>query len=308
MVFIFPRMRLSNSMRSRYRYLYLLFTARLSLLNAMLKLLVVFTLCLLGPSASAGHPNPLDDDRSSLLLIKQKLGSLPAWNCTSSPCDWPQVNCTEHAAVVGLELRNATITEEILGWICGLPNLTDLRISDSHIPGGLLHILNHCPKLRKLHLPTNSLTGTIPGDVGRRLPHLEDLDLSSNFFSGDIPETFSNMRNLKLLNLARNKLNGTIPQGLLESKNLTHLLLSNNGLSGHIPSSVGAVQLKEIDLSHNFLTGPIPEGFSKLQNLTSFRLSMNQLSGRIPTNLTQIPSLQIFKVNGNNFTGGFPIP
>jgi hypothetical protein len=85
------------------------------------------------------------------------------------------------------------------------------------------------------------------------------IDLSSNRFVGEIPESIGNLNGVQLLNL------------------------SNNALTGHISSSLGNLtKLETLDLSQNMLLGEIPQQLIQLIFLAVFNVSHNNLMGPIP--------------------------
>uniref|UniRef100_A0A0A0K946 Uncharacterized protein n=2 Tax=Cucumis sativus TaxID=3659 RepID=A0A0A0K946_CUCSA len=90
---------------------------------------------------------------------------------------------------------------------------------------------------------------------------LKTIDLSSNDFSGEIPEEIGMLRSLIGLNLSHNKLTGRIPTSIGNLNNLEWLDLSSNQLLGSIPPQLVALTfLSCLNLSQNQLSGPIPEG------------------------------------------------
>ena len=87
------------------------------------------------------------------------------------------------------------------------------------------------------------------------------IDLSSNKFYGEIPESIGNPKGLQALNLSNNALTGPIPASLANLTLLEALDLSQNKLSREIPQQlVQLTFLAYFNVSHNHLTGPIPQG------------------------------------------------
>ncbi|KAJ6977044.1 hypothetical protein NC653_029049 [Populus alba x Populus x berolinensis] len=90
---------------------------------------------------------------------------------------------------------------------------------------------------------------------------LRVLDLSSNSFTGEIPNLIGKLKGLQQLNLSHNYLTGYIQSSLGTLTNLESLDLSSNLLTGRIPIQlVDLTFLQVLDLSHNQLEGPIPKG------------------------------------------------
>ncbi|XP_031371956.1 receptor-like protein 9DC3 [Punica granatum] len=109
------------------------------------------------------------------------------------------------------------------------------------------------------------------------------IDLSRNFFGGDIPKLIGDLKLLKGLNL------------------------SHNNLTGKVPSSVGNLtNLEWLDLSSNKLNGQIPKGLADLTMLTWLNLSDNHLEGLIP----QGRQFDTFNhpFDGNPRLCGYPLP
>ncbi|GJY76524.1 leucine-rich repeat-containing protein [Tanacetum coccineum] len=110
------------------------------------------------------------------------------------------------------------------------------------------------------------------------------VDLSSNRFDGEIPNTIGNLTSLIVLNLSHNSFTGRIPHAL-----------------GNL------IEIESLDLSSNQLTGDIPENLAKITTLAVLNLSQNDLMGRIPNG----PQFSTFE--GNSFGGnpklcGTPLP
>ncbi|XP_022744345.1 receptor-like protein 12 isoform X2 [Durio zibethinus] len=88
------------------------------------------------------------------------------------------------------------------------------------------------------------------------------IDLSSNRFDGEIPESIWSLKELHLLNFSNNILVGRIPSAIAKLTNLEALDLSQNKLAGRIPweLSTQLTFLAVLSVSHNHLSGPIPQG------------------------------------------------
>ncbi len=85
------------------------------------------------------------------------------------------------------------------------------------------------------------------------------------------------------IDLSRNNLTGEIPESLTNLLLLFTLNLSWNHLTGKIPKNIGALhRLETLDLSSYHLSGPIPPTMSSLNFLSHLNLSYNNLFGKIP--------------------------
>lgn len=88
-----------------------------------------------------------------------------------------------------------------------------------------------------------------------------NIDFSSNYLTGKIPEEITSLAGLVNMNLSRNQLNGEVPDKIGAMQSLESLDLSNNNLLGEIPSSISNLTyLSILDLSNNNMTGRIPSG------------------------------------------------
>ncbi|CAN1139215.1 Leucine-rich repeat receptor-like protein kinase PXC2, partial [Linum perenne] len=63
---------------------------------------------------------------------------------------------------------------------------------------------------------------------------LEELDLSNNNFTGNLPFSIGNLTRVLELKLARNYLQGEIPSTIADCERLITVVFSHNNLSGAI--------------------------------------------------------------------------
>ncbi len=113
--------------------------------------------------------------------------------------------------------------------------------------------------------------------------YVVQISLPGASLHGCLPEELGNLTELRRLNLDSNEITGNIPETFAQLKKMEVLSLCGNRLQGSIPSFLGSfTNLKELWLHDNYFTGSIPETFVNLKNLTDLRLVMNLLSGTIP--------------------------
>ncbi|KAI4316082.1 hypothetical protein L6164_024098 [Bauhinia variegata] len=279
------------------------------------------------------NSQPTSTEQEILLEIKQQLGDPPSigsWNASSSPCHWPEINCTE-GTVTAIQLSGKNINRVLPATICDLKNLAYLDVSNNDIPGEFPTSLYNCSNLQILYLSQNYFVGPIPDDIDR-LKTLRYIDLGGNNFSGDIPAAIGKLTELQRLLLYRNEFNGTFPKEIGDLSNLEILGMAYNrkfvpmaippefgklkklrtiwmtwcNLIGEIPQSFSNLtNLELMDLSANNLTGNIPSSLFSLRNLTSLFLYQNKLSGELPTSIQALNLTQI-DLAMNNLTGMIP--
>ena len=79
-------------------------------------------------------------------------------------------------------------------------------------------------RVTKAELPSKSLTGTIPAELGA-LFKLTHLDLSTNSLTGKIPPVLGELTDLEVLHLAGNSLTGCVPAALRDVRDNDHATL-----------------------------------------------------------------------------------
>ncbi|XVE70986.1 hypothetical protein DITRI_Ditri10aG0113800 [Diplodiscus trichospermus] len=296
-----------------------------------IRLSCLFLLFFISTPVKVIFSQDINTERTVLLNFKQQLGnppSLGSWNSSSSPCDWPEINCTANS-VTEVHLPDKNITVSIPPTICDLKNLTVLDLYNNSIPGEFPALYN-CSKLQTLSLSQNYFFGPIPDDI-YRLSTLLYLDISANSFSDNIPPSIGRLSELQTLYIHQNLFNGTFPKEIGELRNLKilgmayndfvpmripqefgqlrklqFLWMEQNNLIGEIPEIFNNLSsLGHLDLSMNNLKGPIPSGLFSLENLTLLYLYNNHLSGEIPKTIVALNLVEI-DLSRNNLTGSVP--
>ncbi|XP_059657129.1 receptor-like protein kinase HSL1 [Cornus florida] len=250
-------------------------------------------------------------DLTVLLKLKQQWGDPPliqSWNASSSPCDWPEIQCT-NGSVTGIILRDKNITKEIPATICDLQNLTEIDLSLNYIPGKFPTILYNCSNLRYLNLSQNYFAGSIPADIDR-ISTLRCLDIGANSFTGNIPPSIGRLPELQKLYLYQNEFNGTgtFPAEIGNLSNLEYLGMAyNNFVPSAIPPEFGKLKkLKFLWMRETNLIGEVPESFSNLSSLEHLDLTFNDLHGVIPPGLFLLKNLSIVYLYKNRLSGEIP--
>ncbi|KAL4334374.1 hypothetical protein GQ457_07G044860 [Hibiscus cannabinus] len=251
----------------------------------------------------------INPDRNVLLNLKQQLGNPPSiqsWTPSSSPCDWPEINCTANS-VTEVHLRDKNITVPIPPTICDLQNLTLLDLAYNYIPGEFPPLYN-CSKLQTLDLSQNYFVGPIPDEIDR-LSTLVYLDVGANNFSGNIPPSIGRLSNLQTLYMYQNLFNGTFPKEIGNLTNLEVLGMAYNEFSPmRIPQEFGLLtKLLYLWMTRTNLIGEIPESFSNLSSLQHLDLAGNNLEGSIPGRLFSLNLTHVYLYH-NNLSGEIPRP
>ena len=186
---------------------------------------------------------------------------------------------------------------------------TGANLFSQLLNGTLPPELQNLPALQTLLIQDNSLTGSIPTELGNlSTSGFTTLNLSGNSLTGSIPSELGNLTGLTSLNLSGNSLTGSIPTELGQLSNLTQLLLNNNSLSGPIPSEIGNLSaLRNLRLHWNSLSGPIPSEIGNLPNLDHLWLAHNRLSGEFPRWIKNLTGLRGWiTIQRNLLTGHIP--
>lgn len=131
-----------------------------------------------------------------------------------------------------LNISHSSLNGSIPSGITSLLNLTNLDLRENKLSGSIPAAVGNLWRLLELQLGGNQLSGYIP-----RMPLKLQiaLNLSSNLFDGELPDTFSGLQDLDVLDLSNNNFSGDIPDSLTKLPSLSQLILTNNQLSGVLP-------------------------------------------------------------------------
>ncbi|KAF5949969.1 hypothetical protein HYC85_011962, partial [Camellia sinensis] len=171
-----------------------------------------------------------------------------------------------------------------------------------------LFLLPSCPNpyVSSIDIFDNHLEGPIPTNIGLIFPNLLNLNMSRNLFEGYIPTTLGDMHSLEILDLSTNNFSGQIPEHLPTS--LGFLKLSNNNLYGQISLLfVNLTLLVYLYLDNNYFVQKIPNNMSFPRHLVSIGISNNLMSGKLPRWMRNMPYLIGITMFSINLEGPIPI-
>jgi hypothetical protein len=190
-----------------------------------------------------------------------------------------------------------------------IPTFQLFAVNGNFFHGPFPHWLCLGPQVVGIELSSNYFTGTIP-DCIRNLRDLEAFQIDYNHFSGDLSNVFAKSLNsvlfpwLQYISIGYNEFGGTIPEQIFHLQRLF---------------SFSAVQ----NCFHGSLSNEICNGISptiEYVNLAGLRTSLNcvrhsallpsyyadRMLGGIPSCLWNLPRLQSLYLSGNHFTGSIP--
>lgn len=236
--------------------------------------------------------------------------------------------------LVYLDLSQTRISDRIPDWFWNFSSsLGYLNLSHNQIHGKISYIPKFDSTSPEVYLASNQFTGPLPS----MSPNINALDLSNNFFSGnishflcdekdepnqleylnlegnllsrDIPNCWMSWNSLRIIALGSNNLSGNIPSSMGILSGLSSLHLRRNTLSGEVPSSLqNCTKLKAIDLGENQFIGTIPNWFGySFSYLNVLGLRSNRFHGEIPSELCSLQELQILDLANNHLSGRIPL-
>ncbi|XP_049397449.1 receptor-like protein 33 [Solanum stenotomum] len=200
-----------------------------------------------------------------------------------------------------ISLQSCGLGAQFPQWIQTPKELSFIDISRANISGEVPDwFWNFSAKVYHIDLSQNYFLGEVPEFTER--VHLTQLDLSDNNFHGPLPHFSPNMLTLIL---ARNSFNRTIApvcESLVMNNSLSLLDLSSNSLSGQLLDCWRyGKNLQGLNLAYNDLSGEIPHSIGDLANLFFLQLQNYSFSKNLPSSLKNVSGLKILDVSENNF-------
>ncbi|XP_073289968.1 uncharacterized protein [Primulina huaijiensis] len=249
----------------------------------------------------------MDSEIQALLSFKVNLhdprGMMDGWEASTpaAPCDWSGILCAD-GRVHELRLPRMQLSGRLSDQLGNLRQLRRISLHSNNLNGSIPSSLSECSLLRVIYLQYNSLTGEISPAFFSNLTNLQVLNLAHNFISGrvygELPVS------LKVLDLSSNSFSGEMPDGFSSSHQLQLINFSFNLFSGAIPADIGALQqLQFLWLDDNELYGTIPSALANCSSLIHFSGGDNMLSGVVPATLGSLRSLQVISLPGNQLSG-----
>jgi hypothetical protein len=139
-----------------------------------------------------------------------------------------------------------------------LTSLKSIILDDNVVTGSLPTRITELTRLERFWAWSNRLTGTMPALFS---PHMLDIDLSKNLFTGTLPERWgTEMPSIREIRVFENALTGTLPTTMGLLSNLTLFSTYSNLMTGTVPTELGLLRsLQVVDIRMNSLTGSVNE-------------------------------------------------
>ncbi|KAF3594068.1 hypothetical protein DY000_02021055 [Brassica cretica] len=213
-----------------------------------------------------------------------------------------------------LSLAYNNMEGEIPDDMARLSQMVFVSLTVNNFSGGFPFHVYNWSSLEVLSISINSFSGNLRPDLGNLLPKIRTLFLGSNYFTGVIPTTLSNISNLQALAIGNNSLIGSIPLNFGKVNNLQLVALEVNSLGSYssgdldfLSALTNCSQLVIISVGGNRLGGPMPTSIANLsRTLISLELGKNLISGSIPQDIGNLISLQSLYLEENILTGSLP--
>ncbi|KAK3423942.1 hypothetical protein EUGRSUZ_F00696 [Eucalyptus grandis] len=189
-----------------------------------------------------------------------------------------------------------------------LPSLSTLYIGNNKNLSGILPKSNWTSPLESLSLWRTSFSGEIPDSIGN-MKNLTVLDLENCKFTGHIPSSMQNLNQLQLLWIDKNSFSGVVEFELFTKlTNLRKLSVSQELNLIYDTLEYTFPKLEVLQLTSCNLT-KFPYFLNSLKRLTLLDLSSNRISGEIPMWFWGVSqdTLELLDLSNNLLEGGIQL-
>nr|AAV41389.1 Hcr9-Avr4-par1 [Solanum neorickii] len=203
-----------------------------------------------------------------------------------------------------LDLGNNMLNDTFPNWLGCLSQLKILSLRSNKLHGPIKSSgnTNLFMGLQILDLSSNGFSGNLPERILGNLQTMKEIDESTGF-----PEYISDPYDIYYNYLTTISTKGQDYDSVRIFTSNMIINLSKNRFEGPIPSIVGdLVGLRTLNLSHNALEGHIPASLQNLSVLESLDLSSNKISGEIPQQLASLTFLEVLNLSHNHLVGCIP--
>uniref|UniRef100_A0A6M2F989 Leucine-rich repeat-containing N-terminal plant-type domain-containing protein n=1 Tax=Populus davidiana TaxID=266767 RepID=A0A6M2F989_9ROSI len=150
------------------------------------------------------------------------------------------------------------------------------------------------PGFRCATVPDHKVTALAAADFNGY--HFGGRDLQLTGFLDQLPD-------LSVFHANSNNFTGPIPKSIGNARNLLEVLFLNNELEGCLPYEIGKLNKAVVfDVGSNKLTGPIPHSFACLKKMEILNLAVNKFYGPVPEMVCDLPRLANLSLSYNYFT------
>lgn len=201
-----------------------------------------------------------------------------------------------------MSLFNNRLSESIPSSFSGLASLISMQLQNNALSGSLEDVFNPDVQyfLEEIQLSSNALTGQIPS-AAFSLPSLQSFVSISNCFDGALPEAICSAQGLRTLDLDALHSASACRTKLFETSISAYI--TQDAVHGTIPACIFQLpSLQTLHLSSNALTGSLPGDLVVSQSLLDLSLSYNKLTGSIPDGIQLRPWYNL-DLSYNRLTG-----
>jgi Leucine-rich repeat (LRR) protein len=218
---------------------------------------------------------------------------------------WHSIVCQDFA------FSGNQITGTLPNFIHNLTLLEYLNVSSNYLTGSLNANLNQLSYLVFFDVSYNHFSGLIPPNIFENASYLYDVQLGSNYFTGQLPFFYPNESysvpsapaNSLLVDISDNAFSGRLPEGLFAVGRLVSIVASINCFTGTLPLSIcNNPNLTDLILDGLHSSTTCTEKIFALDPKSSYSFDQGVV-GTIPSCIFSLPSLSSFHASGNGLTG-----